>query len=61
MVGRELNTDSRFALDHHHVPVILSIDRAVEHTSPENAFSRKVCGVEHHNLVIDAHVVILGA
>jgi len=37
------------------MPVILSIDRAVEHAGPEGALSREVCGVEHDDLTIDAH------
>jgi hypothetical protein len=37
------------------VPVILGIDRAVEHSSPETALGREVGGVEHDDLMVDAH------
>src|SRR5215211_2636821 len=55
MVGRQLNTDLRFAVDHHHVPVVLGVDRAVEHAGPEGALRPEICGVEHDDLTIDPH------
>ena len=44
-----------FAVDHHPVPVILGIDRAAEHPRREAALGREVGGVEHDDLMIDAH------
>jgi len=41
------------------VPVILGIDGAVEHPGPEAALGREVCGVEHDDLMFDAHREIL--
>jgi hypothetical protein len=55
MVRRQLNSDPRFAVDHHPVPVVLGVDRAVEYAGPESALSREICGVEHYNLTSDAH------
>ena len=59
VVGRQLNPDPWCTVDDHHVPVILGIDGAVEHPGPEAALGREVCGVEHDDLMIDAHRVIL--
>src|SRR5687767_2063083 len=43
MVRRQLNSDPRFAVDHHPVPVVLGVDRAIEHPGPEGALSREIC------------------
>jgi len=59
MAGRQLNSDPRFTLDDHHVPVIFGIYGPVEHPGPEAALGREVCGVEHHDLATDVHRVIL--
>jgi len=45
VIGRQLNPDPRFTVDDHHVPVILGIDGAVEHPSPEAALGSEVRGV----------------
>ena len=55
VVGRQLHPDSRFAVDDHHVPVILSIDRPIEHSGPEAALGLEVFCVEYHHLASDAH------
>jgi hypothetical protein len=59
MIGRELNTDPRFTVDGHHMPVVLSVDRATEQSGPEAALGRQVGGVEHDDLVGNLHAVIL--
>jgi len=56
MVRRQLNSDPRFAVDHHPVPVVLGVHRAVEHAGPERALGREVRGVEHDDLTIDTHL-----
>src|SRR5438034_7486602 len=53
------NPDPWFPVDDHHVPVLLGIDSAVEHPGPEAALGREVGGVEHDDLMIDAHPVLL--
>src|SRR5437879_4208269 len=59
VVGFQLNPDPRFTVDHHHVPVLLGIDGAVEHPGPEATLACEVRSVEHDDLMIDAHRVIL--
>jgi phospholipase C len=52
---RESSPAGRFAVDDHHVTVVLGVDRAVEHARPESALSREVCGVEYDDLMIDSY------
>jgi hypothetical protein len=59
MVGRELDTHPRFTVDQHHVPLVLSIDHAAKHSRPELAFAGQIGGVEHNNLVVDFHRVMI--
>ena len=61
MVRRQLNSDPRFAVEHHPVPVVLGVDLAVEHARPESALSPEIRGVEHYNLTSDAHTPIVQA
>jgi hypothetical protein len=42
VVGRQLNPDPWFTVHHHHVPVILGIDGAIEHSCPEGALGGEV-------------------
>jgi hypothetical protein len=41
------------------VPFILSIDRAAKHSRPELALGGQVSGVEHNDLVVDFHRVMI--
>ena len=59
VVGRQLHPDPWHTVHEHHVPVILGVDGAVEHPGPEAALGREVRGIEHDDLMIDVHRVIL--
>jgi hypothetical protein len=59
MVGRELDAHARFTVDQHHVPSVLSIDGAAKHSRPELAFGGQVSGVEHNDLVVDFHRIMI--
>ena len=41
------------------MPVFLSLDGATEESGPEAALGIQVGGIEHNNLVLDPHSVIL--
>ena len=51
----ELNTDPRRTAHEHHVPVVLRVDCAAQHSRPERALLREVSSVEHHDLILDLH------
>jgi hypothetical protein len=55
VVRCELDPHPRFTVDEDHVPVVLSVDRAAEHPSPESTLDGQVGRVEDHNLVVDPH------
>ena len=55
VIWRELNPDAGFAIDHHHVPVILDFYSTAENPGPEAAFVREVRSVKHNDLMTDAH------
>jgi hypothetical protein len=57
VIGRELNAGPRFAVDDDHVPVIFGIHFTVEYASPEAALGGEMRGVEHDDLMVDAHDV----
>jgi hypothetical protein len=59
MVGGQLHADAWLTVDEHHVPVILGVDGPAEHTRPEAALGREIGGVEHDDLVVDLHRIIV--
>ena len=56
MIRDTLNTDAWFAVDAHHVPVVLGVDGALQYAGPEPALRRKLGGVEDDDLMTDPHV-----
>ena len=54
-----MNSDPGFAFNDNHVPVIFGIHGPLRHRGPEAALGSEIGGVEHDNLVIDAHSVML--
>ena len=59
VVGCMLDANSWFAVDHDHVPSIVPIDVATEHSRPERTLLLEICGVEGHNLGSDPHAKTL--
>jgi hypothetical protein len=56
VVWHVLHPDARFSIDHHHVPVIVTVDLTAEHPGPERTLGLDVCGVEGNDLIPDVHV-----
>src|SRR5690242_20818123 len=61
VVWLELDPDPRLTVDHYHVPVILGIDGAAEHSGPEAALGCEVRGVKDDHLMVDAHRAVLSS
>src|SRR4051812_34159941 len=59
MVRRELNAEPPLAVDHHVVPIVLRFDRAAQQAGPEGALGGQIGSVEHDDLSLDLHTVLL--
>ena len=59
MVGGELHRQAWFAVHADRVPIVILIDTAVEHSTPERTFGSQIGGVENKNLSADLHLAIL--
>jgi hypothetical protein len=55
VVWCELDAHPWLTVDQHHVPVVLSVDRAAEHPSPESALGREIVSIERHDLMPNPH------
>ena len=59
MVGSELDTHARCAVDVDAVPIVFSLDGASQKSSPKAALGANVGRVENNDLPCDDHAVIL--
>jgi len=60
VIRRELDAEPPLTVDHHAVPIVLRYDRAAQQTCPKGALSGQIGGVEHDDLSLDLHDVLLG-
>jgi len=54
-----LDADPRLAVHHHHVPVVVDVERPVHDTDPEAALGGEIGGIEHDRLGLDLHPTII--
>lgn len=58
VLRRELHPYPGIAIDRHHVPVVVDVDRATENSGPEAAFGGQISGIEHDHLMLDSHLLM---
>src|SRR4051794_40084512 len=61
MVWSQLDPNPRLTVDEHHVPIVFDIDGPAEHSGPEAALCGEIGGIEHDDLEIDVHGIIVAA